>query len=463
MESNVKLIGANIDELSNGRKYFLFLMLTGTNNDVRIEEYLRSIAPTFSTSYSRNGVNIDCDSYTNDSYGVALFWYLADSIDGTYNERDFNLSEGASFKRDIESILSDNEYSNKPVLTIVSHNDTKDEAIAKIQAVRKDVVFKNDLYAGKLMGEAIGDIEYFFEVNSTSKPDTSDDIDLDKMTENAEKPIEIIKREKEQIEDQIKSLERSIEGLKIKLKNAEDYLKEQEILANPNSKEEPPKVEDKFIIKDIIEKATHPNATLPKVKTNIQTVTRTEEEVEEKDSKLSQVNKMLDNLDIKVGVTEAEVKEEIKKETPVVNEILNKDEGNTEIPDKQDVTKEILTPTPKKEESTVTEVVDTPTKDEVIYDSTNQGRNIDEYIANLIEKDSDFSGDWEDESELFQIIMSNDDSVRSELTKEEYKSYLDKVTKYSLNKEDRVELPQGIYNLRKAKFDSIGSYNYIND
>ena len=118
------------------------------------------------------------------------------------------------------------------------------------------------------------------------------------------------------------------------------------------------------MINDIVEKANHPSAVLPKAKVNTATVTRTEEEVKEKESKLSEVNKMLDTLDINVGVTETEVKEEIKKETPVVTEVLTKNEEESEIPDKKDATSEVLL---NKEETpevpkTPEEVIDTPTK-----------------------------------------------------------------------------------------------------
>lgn len=466
METNVKLIGANIPSLSpTGRKYFIFLVMTGTNQDGGIEDYLRTVAPNFSAAYQKNGAQIDCDSYSNDNYGVALFWYIADSTDGVYNERDFNMSEGSSFRRDIESILADNDYENKPRVTIVTHADSKESAIAKLQAVRKDVVFKNDLFAGKLIGEAIEDVQVLYDINTGSKPDTSDDIDLDAMTKDAEKPLEIIRKEKEDLENAIRTTTSTLEGLRLKLKNLNDYLQEQEMKANPNNTEEPPKVEDKFMINDIVEKANHPSAVLPKAKVNTATVTRTEEEVKEKESKLSEVNKMLDNLDINVGVTETEVKEEIKKETPVVTEVLTKNEEDAEIPDKKDATSEVLL---NKEETnevpkTPEELIDTPTKTEVIYDNTNQTRDISAYIKELITSDEDFSGDWDNEQELFQILMSNDDRVRQELSKPEYKAYLDLVTRYSLNDNDRQELNTGVYNLRKAKYDNIGAFDYVNE
>ena len=59
--------------------------------------------------------------------------------------------------------------------------------------------------------------------------------------------------------------------------------------------------------------------------------------------------------------------------------------------------------------------------------------------------------------------MSNDDRVRQELSKPEYKAYLDLVTRYSLNDNDRQELNTGVYNLRKAKYDNIGAFDYVNE
>jgi len=90
----------------------------------------------------------------------------------------------------------------------------------------------------------------------------------------------------------------------------------------------------------------------------------------------------------------------------------------------------------------------------------NQKRDIKSYIENIISSDSDFSGDWEDESELFQIVVSNDSKAREELSVEEYKEYVDFIQSNTLGKEHEPNTT-GVYNLRKVKYSSIGAFDYI--
>ena len=83
--------------------------------------------------------------------------------------------------------------------------------------------------------------------------------------------------------------------------------------------------------------------------------------------------------------------------------------------------------------------IDTPLAEEkTIYDDMNQKRDIKSYIENIISSDSDFSGDWEDESELFQIVVSNDSKAREELSVEEYKEYVDFIQSNTLGEFDYI-------------------------
>ena len=483
-----KVIGANIEDISNNtKKFFRVVVITNTESDYPLTEYLRNNTSLFCKQYEQNGADVDCDYYFNSSYGIAMFYFMAEVHEGgTYNESDFANSEAISFVIDINEILAGQDANDHPFMHVFDHTGNPDITIETIDRLRKDVVFKSDLYAGKLLGDISSDFRLLFNVNQTL-PSNAGVADLDEMTKDEERPISHYLLQRDNIQRDIDHKSGIIEELKAKKAKLEEIIESmggdpykrdesvprepidfiKEIFDPSYAKDLKPEPGDLPEEKEVKKESKSTEETSPK-SNNISEVERTPEDIEKQDRTIEEVEKILSNLDVNVTTSEVKdevntddkvsIKEKIKEETKEAQSIINP-EDITNIADKTDVTKETLL----EPKVTETEPDNVSKEEATIYDTLNQGRDINEYVEKLITSDEDFSGDWDDEQELFQIVMSNDSKVREELSKDEYKAYLDLVTRYSLNKNDKQELNSGVYNLRRAKFDNIGSFDYVND
>ena len=78
-EIKTKLIGANFDKLSNGRKYFHFAVLTGASGNMQLSEYLTRKLPKFFNTTEHLGANVEFDGYSNEGFGVSILWEIVDA------------------------------------------------------------------------------------------------------------------------------------------------------------------------------------------------------------------------------------------------------------------------------------------------------------------------------------------------------------------------------------------------
>ena len=480
-EIRTKVIGGNIDNiLPNTKKYFRVVILTNTESDYPLTEYLKNNTSLFCKQYELNGAIVDCDYYFNSSYGIGIFYYMAELGEGsTYNDKDFANSEASSFVIDINEILAGQDPSDHPYLHVFDYTKDKSEVIDTINRLRKDVVFKSDLYAGRLLGDIVNDLEILFGANE-GVPVEVGQVDLNKETENAETPIEHYLLKRDNLQRDIEHKTGVLETLKAEKAKIDKII--ESMGGDPYKEDKNPNDGPIDFLKEVFNREVtdtqveeHKEKETEEVKPVEEpaptTVEEPKETTERQEKTIEDVENILKGLDVSLNVTEPKteptddtpqepktVKEQIEEETQVAQNVINNVNLDS-VPERVDVTKELLTPTPEP-----TTEPDNVSKDEAtIYDNANQGRNLEEYVEKLISSDDDFSGDWDDEQELFQIVMTNDNKAREELSRDEYKAYLDLVTRYSLNKNDRQELSSGVYNLRKAKFDNIGAFGYVND
>ena len=220
-----KVIGANIEDISNNtKKFFRVVVITNTESDYPLTEYLRNNTSLFCKQYEQNGADVDCDYYFNSSYGIAMFYFMAEVHEGgTYNESDFANSEAISFVIDINEILAGQDANDHPFMHVFDHTGNPDITIETIDRLRKDVVFKSDLYAGKLLGDISSDFRLLFNVNQTL-PSDAGVADLDEMTKDEERPISHYLLQRDNIQRDIDHKSGIIEELKAKKAKLEEII-----------------------------------------------------------------------------------------------------------------------------------------------------------------------------------------------------------------------------------------------
>jgi len=421
-EIRTKLIGSTIPNLNNGKKYFHFAVLTGANVNGDLVEYLTRKLPKFFKSFEYYGANVEIDGYSNEGFGVSLIWELMDApLNGNFTEREASQTTFDAIIHDIKDLAG--EGSNYFLFTCDNSMD-KDFVLKTLENIRRDIVFKSDLYAGKLLGEASYDK---LETLNTA-------ISQEEAKLKGEKPEEVTDEEE-------------------KLNVAEVLRKAQNENVLPKDKVEYPPIKEE-----------NKETTQPKEGNKTVDVTRNEEDVENKDAEIAKINNVLDNLNVNIETTDtSEIKEKIEEVTGDVNKVTEEAKGEEPPVNTTQITTDEVRVVENKDASAeiVKGNIDTPLAEEkTIYDDMNQKRDIKSYIENIISSDSDFSGDWEDESELFQIVVSNDSKAREELSVEEYKEYVDFIQSNTLGKEHEPNTT-GVYNLRKVKYSSIGAFDYI--
>lgn len=411
-EIRTKLIGSTIPNLNNGKKYFHFAVLTGANVNGELVEYLTRKLPKFFKSFEYYGANVEIDGYSNEGFGVSLIWELMDApLNGEFTEREASHSTFDAVIHDIRDLAG--EGSNYFLFTCDNTMD-KDFVLKTLENIRRDIVFKSDLYAGKLLGEASYDLELLYNFNKSLSADEGK-LDLDEATKDANKTLAVMIQERDALKEQISSIDKSLKAAAAKLETLNTAISQEEAKLKGEKPQEVEDEEEKLNVAEVLRKAQNENV-LPKDKVEYPPI-------KEENKEATQPKE--DNKTVDVTRNEEDVE--------------NKD-ASSEI---------------------VKGNIDTPLAEEkTIYDDMNQKRDIKSYIENIISSDSDFSGDWEDESELFQIVVSNDSKAREELSVEEYKEYVDFIQSNTLGKEHEPNTT-GVYNLRKVKYSSIGAFDYI--
>ena len=289
-------------------------------------------------------------------------------------------------------------------------------------------------------------------------------------------------QERDALKEQISSIDKSLKAAAAKLETLNTAISQEEAKLKGEKPEEVSDEEEKLNVAEVLRKAQNENvlpkdkveyppikeenkeATQPKEDNKTVDVTRNEEDVENKDAEIAKINNVLDNLNVNIETTDtSEIKEKIEEVTGDVNKVTEEAKGEEPPVNTTQITTDEVRVVENKDTSAeiVKGNIDTPLAEEkTIYDDMNQKRDIKSYIENIISSDSDFSGDWEDESELFQIVVSNDSKAREELSVEEYKEYVDFIQSNTLGKEHEPNTT-GVYNLRKVKYSSIGAFDYI--
>ena len=465
-EIRTKLIGSNFDTLKEGRKYFHFAVVTGANVITELNEYITRKLPKYFKTFEYYDANVEINGYSNEGFGVSIIWEIMDApLNGRFTDKD--ASSSSTFKALIHDIKELGGESTNYFLFNCDYTMDKDFVIKTLESIRRDIVFKSDLYAGKLLGEAIYDIGLLFDYNNTLSPNEGR-VDIDKLTEDADKPMASVIKERDALIEQINSMDKAIKAANEKLSELNNIISQEETKNNPIPKptvptKENPEQDEAPNIREIIEAAQK-----SKVKENTDTMKRTEEvirtesEVKDKDTEIARINSVLDGINVNIETTDTnEVKEKIEEVTADIKNITEKVtiKDNTVTTDevKEVVNKDVTTATLNTTSTTPDTVLP---EEKTIYDGMNQKRDIKSYIENMISNDSEFSGDWEDELELYQIVLSNDNKAREELSKEEYKEYVDFILSNTLNKEHEPN-STGVYNLRTAKYSSIGTFDFI--
>lgn len=478
-EIRTKLIGSSIPNLNNGKKYFHFAVLTGANVNGDLVEYLTRKLPKFFKSFEHYGANVEIDGYSNEGFGVSLIWELMDApLNGNFTEREASQTTFDAIIHDIKDLAG--EGSNYFLFTCDNTMD-KDFVLKTLENIRRDIVFKSDLYAGKLLGEASYDLELLYDFNKSLSPDEGK-LDLDEATKDANKTLAVMIQERDALKEQISSIDKSLKAAAAKLETLNTAISQEEAKLKGEKPEEVTDEEEKLNVAEVLRKAQNENvlpkdkveyppikeenkeASVPKEDNKTVDVTRNEEDVENKDAEIAKINNVLDNLNVNIETTDtSEIKEKIEEVTGDVNKVTEEAKGEEPPVNTTQITTDEVRVVENKDASTeiVKGNIDTPLAEEkTIYDDMNQKRDIKSYIENIISSDSDFSGDWEDESELFQIVVSNDSKAREELSVEEYKEYVDFIQSNTLGKEHEPNTT-GVYNLRKVKYSSIGAFDYI--
>ena len=477
-EIRTKLIGSSILNLNNGKKYFHFAVLTGANVNGDLVEYLTRKLPKFFKSFEYYGANVEIDGYSNEGFGVSLIWELMDApLNGEFTEREAAHSTFDAVIHDIKDLAG--EGSNYFLFTCDNTMD-KDFVLKTLENIRRDIVFKSDLYAGKLLGEASYDLELLYDFNKSLSPNEGK-LDLDEATKDANKTLAVMIQERDALKEQISSIDKSLKAAAAKLETLNTAISQEEAKLKGEKPEEVTDEEEKLNVAEVLRKAQNENVlpkdkveyppikeenketTQPKEGNKTVDVTRNEEDVENKDAEIAKINNVLDNLNVNIETTDtSEIKEKIEEVTGDVNKAIEAKVEEPPVNTTQITTDEIRVVENKDTSSEIVKGnIDTPLAEEkTIYDDMNQKRDIKSYIENIISSDSDFSGDWEDESELFQIVVSNDSKAREELSLEEYKEYVDFIQSNTLGKEHEPNTT-GVYNLRKVKYSSIGAFDYI--
>lgn len=465
-EIRTKLIGSNFDTLKDGRKYFHFAVVTGANVISELNDYITRKLPKYFKTFEYYDANVEFNGYSNEGFGVSIIWEIIDApLNGRFTDKD---AANSTFEAIIHDIKELGGESTNYFLFTCNNTMDKEFVIKTLESIRRDIVFKSDLYAGKLLGEAIYDIGLLFDHNNSLSANEGK-ANIDKLTQNADKPMSSIIQERDTLIEQISSMDKAIKAANEKLAELNGKINQENknnVAPEPTVPAEEPKDNKDEVpnIREIIEAAQKNEVnkdTEPMRRT--EEVTRTEKEVKDKDAELEKINKILDGINVDIEVTDPnEVKENIEK---VTTDVKNITENGTTIKDSTVVTDEIKEAVNKDTTATElninTNTPDTPLPEEkTIYDDMNQKRDIKAYIEDMISKDSEFSGDWEDEPELYQIVLSNDNKAREELSKEEYKEYVDFILSNSLTKEHEPN-SAGVYNLRTAKYSSIGAFDFI--
>lgn len=477
-EVRTKLIGSSIPNLNNGKKYFHFAVLTGANVNADLVEYLTRKLPKFFKSYEHFGANVEIDGYSNEGFGVSIIWEIMDApLNGDFTEREAAQSTFDAVIHDIKDLAG--EGSNY-FLFNCDHTMDKDFVLKTLESIRRDIVFKSDLYAGKLLGEAAYDLELLYNFNKSLSSDEGK-VNLDEATKDANKTLAVMIQERDNLKEQILSIDKSLKAATAKLETLNSAISQEEAKLKGEVPEEP-NSEEKLNIEEVLRQAQNENV-LPKDKVEYPPVkeekepvvepkednktvevTRNTEEVENQDAQIAKINNVLDNLKLNIEATDTtDIKEKIEEVTSDVNKVTEEAKGEEPpVNTTQIITDEVRVVENKDASAEILKGnIDTPLAEEkTIYDDMNQKRDIKSYIENIISSDSDFSGDWEDESELFQIVVSNDSKAREELSVEEYKEYVDFIQSNTLGKEHEPNTT-GVYNLRKVKYSSIGAFDYI--
>ena len=478
-EIRTKLIGSSIPNLNNGKKYFHFAVLTGANVNGELVEYLTRKLPKFFKSFEYYGANVEIDGYSNEGFGVSLIWELMDApLNGNFTEREASQTTFDAIIHDIKDLAG--EGSNYFLFTCDNTMD-KDFVLKTLENIRRDIVFKSDLYAGKLLGEASYDLELLYDFNKSLSPNEGK-LDLDEATKDANKTLAVMIQERDALKEQISSIDKSLKAAAAKLETLNTAISQEEAKLKGEKPEEVTDEEEKLNVAEVLRKAQNENVlpkdkveyppikeenketTQPKEGNKTIDVTRNEEDVENKDAEIAKINNVLDNLNVNIETTDtSEIKEKIEEVTGDVNKVTEEAKGEEPPVSTTQITTDEVRVVENKDASAeiVKGNIDTPLAEEkTIYDDMNQKRDIKSYIENIISSDSDFSGDWEDESELFQIVVSNDSKAREELSVEEYKEYVDFIQSNTFGKEHEPNTT-GVYNLRKVKYSSIGAFDYI--
>jgi len=304
-EIRTKLIGSSIPNLNNGKKYFHFAVLTGANVNGDLVEYLTRKLPKFFKSFEYYGANVEIDGYSNEGFGVSLIWELMDaSLNGNFTEREASQTTFDAIIHDIKDLAG--EGSNYFLFTCDNTMD-KDFVLKTLENIRRDIVFKSDLYAGKLLGEASYDLELLYDFNKSLSPDEGK-LDLDEATKDANKTLAVMIQERDALKEQISSIDKSLKAAAAKLETLNTAISQEEAKLKGEKPEEVTDEEEKLNVAEVLRKAQNENVLhkdkveYPPIKEeNKETtqhkegnktvdVTRNEEDVENKDAEIAKIN-----------------------------------------------------------------------------------------------------------------------------------------------------------------------------